>query len=59
MLTRKEAHMGFDKPRLYMAGLIAFLLGVPLTEKAFGRTEDIVWTAFDLAGAIADASDGS
>ncbi len=51
--------MGFDKPRLYMAGLVAFLLGVPLTEKAFGRTEDIVWAAFDLAAVIADASDGS
>ena len=47
-----------SKLRLYVAGLVAFLLGMPLTEKAFGAG-DIVWASVDLAWAIADTSDGS
>jgi hypothetical protein len=48
------------KSRVLMAGLIAFLLGVPLTEKAFAGWEDILWSSLGLAQGITDvASDGS
>jgi len=50
--------MLLGKFRLYMAGLVAFLVGVPLTEKAFGYVEDIVFSATDLASSIANASAG-
>ncbi len=35
----------FPKLRLYSAGLLAFLLGVPLTQQAFGQ-EAIAGTVF-------------
>ena len=44
--------------RLYAAGLLAALLGIPLTEKAFGQVGNIVGASFDLAGAIASLSGG-
>jgi uncharacterized membrane protein YhhN len=51
--------MGLRKTRLYMAGLIAFLLGMPLTTKVFARSGDIWTSAWDLGWSIADSSDGS
>lgn len=45
--------------RLYIAGLVALLLGVPLTEKVFAGADDIVWSSIDLGWAIAHSSDGS
>ncbi|MEW6249368.1 MAG: hypothetical protein AB1716_01880 [Planctomycetota bacterium] len=45
-----------NKLRLYAAGLVAFLIGVPLTEKALGQTGDIIWSSFNLAAAIADSA---
>ncbi|MCC6358699.1 MAG: hypothetical protein IT450_08145 [Phycisphaerales bacterium] len=45
--------------RLYVAGVFAFLLGIPLTQEAVAQTRDIVRSSFGLAGAIADASGGS
>lgn len=50
--------MRLNKLRLYVAGVLAVLLGIPLTEKAFGATGDIVSASFDLAGAIANLSGG-
>ncbi len=47
------------KLRLYTAGLVAFLLGMPLTEEAFAGTGDIVWAGLDLGFSIADLSGGS
>lgn len=47
--------MSLKKLRLYTAGLVAFLIGIPLTEQAFGQTGDIISASFDLAGAIADS----
>lgn len=45
---------------LYAAGVLAFLLGVPLTQRAFAQEGfDIFFASLDLAGAIADASGGS
>ncbi len=51
--------MRLRKARLYMAGLVAFLLGMPLTEKAFAGISDIIFSGIDLGFSIADASDGS
>ena len=44
--------------RTMLAGLAAFLIGVPLTERAFAQT-GIVWDSVSLAFSIAEASDGS
>lgn len=42
--------------RLYAAAVVAFLLGVPLTEKAMAQTGDIVFAGLNLADAIADSA---
>lgn len=42
-----------------LAGVAAFLIGVPLTEKAFGQVGGIIFSSFDLAASIAQSSDGS
>ena len=44
--------MSMKKLRLYAAGLVAFLIGIPLTEQAFGQVGNIVTASFDLFGAI-------
>jgi hypothetical protein len=44
--------MRMSKWRLYAAGVLAFVLGVPLTERAFGQTGDIINAAIDLTDAI-------
>jgi hypothetical protein len=44
------------KTHLYLAGLFAFLLGMPLTEKAFAQGTDIVTSAIDLGLAIANSA---
>jgi hypothetical protein len=43
---------------MMLAGLAAFLIGVPLTERAFAQS-GVVWSSIDLALSIAEASDGS
>ncbi len=45
--------------RMYAAGLLAVLLGVPLTEKAFAQTGDILYSVFGITAAAIDASGGS
>lgn len=45
--------------RIYAAGLLAVLLGVPLTEQAYAQSGDVFGAAFDLANTIARASGGS
>jgi hypothetical protein len=47
------------RARLYVAGFVAFLLGMPLTEKAFAGISDIVFGSIGLGFGIADSSDGS
>lgn len=42
--------------RLYLSGFAAFLLGIPLTEKAFSQTGDIIISSLNLADAIADSA---
>ena len=49
----------FKRMRLYTAGLVAFLLGFPLTEKAFGQAGDIIDAGIDLGLAIADSAGDS
>ena len=51
--------MRVGKLRIYAAGLLAFLIGVPLTEKAFGQAEDIFSYSVGLAQAIAASAGGS
>lgn len=51
--------MSLKKMRFYLAGAIAFLLGMPLTEKVFAGTSDIIDSSLDLGFSIANASDGS
>ena len=48
--------MKISKLRFYVAGVVAFLIGVPLTERAFGQTGDIISASLDLAGAIASSA---
>lgn len=48
--------MSIRKMRLCLAGLVAFLLGMPLTEQAFAQGQDIISASFGLAGAIADSA---
>jgi hypothetical protein len=48
-----------SKLRLYVAGLVAVLLGMPLSERALAGPEDIVWSAINLAAGIADAASHS
>jgi hypothetical protein len=46
--------------RLYLVGLIAFLVGFPLTTRAFGQSvEDIVWDSVGLGFSTSNESDGS
>lgn len=48
-----------QKIRGILAGIAAFLIGVPLTEKAFGQVGGVIFSSFDLAASIAESSDGS
>ncbi len=45
--------------RLYIAGLTAMLLGMPLSEKALAGTGDIIWSSIDLTGGIIKAASNS
>jgi len=45
--------------RLYLAGLVALLIGMPLCEKAFASALDIVDAGIALGLSIANASEGS
>lgn len=51
--------MRVNRFRLYMAGLVAFLIGMPLTQKAYGSAIDIFDAALYLGLSIARASDAS
>ena len=51
--------MNVRKMRFYLAGLFAFLIGMPLTEKAFAQTGDIIFSSLSLAAAIANSAGAS
>jgi hypothetical protein len=51
--------MSSSRIRLYAAGLLAFLIGMPLTERAFAQVGDIVNGAIGLGLGIADSAGGS
>lgn len=51
--------MRFGRIRLWMAGLAAWMVGVPLTQKAFGQVGDIVSSSIGLGLSIADSAGGS
>ncbi|HOO17922.1 MAG TPA: hypothetical protein PK920_13770 [Phycisphaerae bacterium] len=48
--------MRFKRLRVLAAGVAAFLVGVPLTERAFGQVFDIVEASIELGLAIADSA---
>ncbi len=48
--------MNMRKVHFYLAGLVAFLIGMPLTEKAFGQSEDILNASLGLAGSVANSA---
>lgn len=51
--------MRFGRIRIWAAGLVAWFIGVPLTEKAMAQAGDIVRASFGLAGAIGDSAGNS
>lgn len=51
--------MRIRKLRLYAAGLLAFLVGVPMTEQALAQTGEIIYASLSLAAAIVDSAGGS
>lgn len=57
---RRDTTVSYNMTRIrtILAGLAAFLIGVPLTERAFAQT-GIFWSSLDLGLSIAEASDGS
>ena len=48
--------MNMKKLRLYAAGVVAFLIGMPLTERAFAGTSGVIDASVDLAGAIMNSA---
>ena len=53
---RKERTMG--RFRLWMAGLVALIIGLPLAEKTYAGAIDIIWASIELADSIIRASEG-
>jgi hypothetical protein len=51
--------MNMRKSRLYLAGLVAFLIGIPLTEQAFAQGADVITSSIQLAAAIANSAGAS
>ena len=51
--------MRFARIRLWIAGLVAFLLGFPLSQKALAGALDILDSSIGLGLAIADSAEGS
>ena len=51
--------MRFSRVRLWIAGLVAFLLGFPLSKKALAGSFDYFDSSVDLGLAIADSARGS
>ncbi len=55
-----ESTMRFARLRLLAAGVIAYLIGVPLTERAFAQSgADLVDASIGLGLAIADSAGNS
>lgn len=51
--------MRFSRIRLWIAGLVAFLMGFPLSEKVLAGGSDIFGSSLGLGLAIADSAEGS
>ncbi|MFN0137220.1 MAG: hypothetical protein ACKVS9_14015 [Phycisphaerae bacterium] len=51
--------MRFGRIRLWLAGLAAWMVGVPLTQKAYGQAGDIIDASIGLGLSIADSAGGS
>lgn len=46
------------KLQLYVAGILAFLIGMPMTQEAIAQPGGIIRSSLNLAGAITNASSG-
>ena len=56
----KEYSMRLRRVRLWAAGLVAFLMGIPFTERVLGGGAwDVFDSSLDLGLAIADSAGGS
>lgn len=51
--------MRFFRIRLWIAGVVAFLIGFPLSKKVMADAFDIVDSSIGLGLAIADSAEGS
>ena len=51
--------MRFRRTRLWIAGVVAFAFGFPLSEKAFAGLFDVVDSSIGLGLAIADSAGNS
>jgi hypothetical protein len=51
--------MSLSRIRLWAAGLVAFLLGFPLSEKVMADALDVLDASIGLGLAIADSAGGS
>jgi hypothetical protein len=51
--------MRFRRLKLWIAGLVAFVLGFPLSDKVLAGTEDLIDSSVGLGMAIADSAGGS
>jgi hypothetical protein len=51
--------MRISKLRFWMAGVVALLVGIPMTEKAMAQPGDIIYSGLRLAGAIANSAGAS
>lgn len=49
-------HLFFNRFRTRLAALVAFLMGVPLTERALAQPGDIIGASLGLADAIIDSA---
>ena len=60
MLSEKgEKIMRITRIRLWTAGLVAFLLGFPMTERALAQSSDFIESSIGLGLAIADSAGDS
>ncbi len=58
-MVKEEQVMKITRVRLFVAGIVAFMMGIPFTERVFAGGSDVVGSAIDLGLAIADSAQGS
>lgn len=46
------------RTRMWVLGLVAFMMGIPLTERVLAGWGDVAWSSINFGLSIADASAG-